>query len=337
MNKTKPKRKLWPDVIRSIAIFLVIVTHTGINQNKNNYQDFWATIIFSSIDRAAVPLFVLLSGALLLKKSESYLSFFKKRVTKVFIPWVIWSLIYVIWNCNLHSIRIEDLSQFLKLFYITFMSQFWFLPMLSVLYVLTPILRIFIKNSNKLDILYFIFVWFIFVSLIPFLINFYTQAHLSIPYSIQHLGYYVGGFYIITFNKKKNIFKTSILFLLFLTLNILGSYFFNDKYQVFNSNSAPFIFGLSITAFAFLYQTINKNLKPNRLLQKLITSTSKASFGIFFVHIIIMDVFNSSIYKLTTSFSPFLYIPTRAIIIFMISFLIVNLIKKIPYIQRIIP
>jgi len=34
----------------------------------------------------------------LLSKNEPYLDFFKKRVLKVFIPFVIWSVIYLAWK-----------------------------------------------------------------------------------------------------------------------------------------------------------------------------------------------------------------------------------------------
>ncbi|MBK9210985.1 MAG: acyltransferase family protein [Anaerolineales bacterium] len=50
------------------------------------------------ISRAAVPLFFMVSGFLLLKKEEPYSVFFRKRAVKVAVPFFIWSVIYLLWK-----------------------------------------------------------------------------------------------------------------------------------------------------------------------------------------------------------------------------------------------
>src|SRR6185369_6512634 len=71
-------------------IFGVISLHT-----LGTYPSFFSPYIYK-IFETSVPIFVMLSGALLLGKTESYLSFFKKRSAKVLIPWIIWTIIYML-------------------------------------------------------------------------------------------------------------------------------------------------------------------------------------------------------------------------------------------------
>ena len=81
------KRYFGIDLIRVLACFLVVLTHAGelyyidpngdlIRNKKNVYPG-----IFNSISRVCVPLFVIISGYLLLPMKSDYNTFFKKRMT----------------------------------------------------------------------------------------------------------------------------------------------------------------------------------------------------------------------------------------------------------------
>ena len=129
------QRLLWPDVVRIIAIYFVIQVHTPYTQIHNNFIQ----IILNKLDVMGVPLFVLLSGALLLGKTESYRIFLRKRCLKVLIPWIIWTFLYMIYYFNFHhSSVISDFfsdnrsmfSQWFHFFFRTFMSSLYFLPMI---------------------------------------------------------------------------------------------------------------------------------------------------------------------------------------------------------------
>ena len=107
----------------------------------------WKTaLIFEVVCYWAVPIFIMLSGATLLKYRERYdtKTFFKKRFVKVLIPWIIWSLVlYIIRNKNLNLIQfIKDFS------YCRIESIYWFFPLILFLYCLIPVLSIFTEKKN---------------------------------------------------------------------------------------------------------------------------------------------------------------------------------------------
>src|SRR5450756_1517432 len=81
------------DLIRTVAIILVILLHAAIEPNPNlnimspeGVQLWWTSNVYDSIARTAVPLFVMLTGALLLQPSkadEPLRVFFKKRWNRI--------------------------------------------------------------------------------------------------------------------------------------------------------------------------------------------------------------------------------------------------------------
>ena len=86
------------DIIRVIAILFVVCIHSMEAIDKYAYQnpdsiEFVIANLLNSAIHTGVPLFVMLSGALLLDKDESIRTFFCKRVKRVLLPFIVWSVI----------------------------------------------------------------------------------------------------------------------------------------------------------------------------------------------------------------------------------------------------
>ncbi len=90
---------VWADVLRFVAMFMVISVHCTDPFNispaarLNPEYNFWGTI-YGSVLRPCVPLFVMLTGMLLLPVQQEIGQFYKKRLTRVVFPFVIWSVLY---------------------------------------------------------------------------------------------------------------------------------------------------------------------------------------------------------------------------------------------------
>ena len=90
----KKDRIFYLDEIRALAILLVLLAHTI--QNFPVQVDYLASptlLSYLTISRMGVPLFFMLSGALLIGKDYTLSEFFKKRFTRVLIPAVFWYII----------------------------------------------------------------------------------------------------------------------------------------------------------------------------------------------------------------------------------------------------
>ena len=107
---------VWIDCARWIAMFLVVVCHAcdpfNCSPDALTNPEFlrWGAI-WGSLLRPSVPLFVMITGALLLPVRETTLgAFYKKRIPRVLFPFLIWSALYALfpWFASLATATPED-------------------------------------------------------------------------------------------------------------------------------------------------------------------------------------------------------------------------------------
>ena len=100
-EQEKGKRVIYFDILNILACICVVFLHmNGIVHEYSEIRAWKTALIFEVICYWAVPVFIMLSGATLFRYRERYNTkeFFKKRFTKVLIPWIIWSLVIYIIN-----------------------------------------------------------------------------------------------------------------------------------------------------------------------------------------------------------------------------------------------
>ena len=90
-----PARDRGWDVLRVLACVMVIVVHARgpYTYHADGTLDFWAAFYFVLV-RAGVPLFIMLSSALLLPLRQTTGDFLKRRSLRVALPFVVWSAIF---------------------------------------------------------------------------------------------------------------------------------------------------------------------------------------------------------------------------------------------------
>ena len=95
-TSTTSNRILWVDVLRLVAMLMVIAAHCTDMYNASPQADpnggFWGSLI-GSLMRPSVPLFAMMTGLLLLPVKGSATEFYRKRIPRVLIPMVVWSAI----------------------------------------------------------------------------------------------------------------------------------------------------------------------------------------------------------------------------------------------------
>ena len=98
----KQENLFWIDLIRVIASLGVIVIHVAadvITEWGAVPQGWWwTTHLYDSLVRGCVPVFIMVSGALLLPSQETLAEFFRKRFHRVMIPFLVWTVIYLLWK-----------------------------------------------------------------------------------------------------------------------------------------------------------------------------------------------------------------------------------------------
>lgn len=342
-------RLVWADVLRIIAIYLVIVVHTSLPpESPWDIQHIWPFLLSSTIANTCVPLFVMLSGALLLSKKETYRLFFKKRIMKVVIPWIVWTFLYMFINYQFHDYRPTTLSEWKYFFERTFLSELWFIPMIVSLYLLTPLLRLIIPHLKKTDKWYLVLSWFVWVSVLPFLHaspafpNPSTGGLLAL--ALFYAGYFFLGHFLVTLNyfKKKLGLPLGIIGLGIILTCIEVAFLkdikeYNSVYNYFAPNIVITSIGMFLIIYhLFTYRLVNVTLR----LKKLLILVSNASLGIYIVHGLVKELFDPTLMHYVLNYFtalPLIKFYLHALIILILSFLFVQLLKQIPLLKKIVP
>jgi surface polysaccharide O-acyltransferase-like enzyme len=331
--KGKDNRHLWPDVIKIFAIFGVLTIHTI------NVYPYWISGFLLNISQTSIPLFVMVSGALLLGKTESYKNFFKKRTLRVLIPWIIWTIVYMFFYfyiikdqsvfISYFSLGSNPLISWGKFFAVQFLTGLWFLPLIFGIYLLTPILRVFIKKATELDFKYILILWFICISLLPWIFSnaMFPKWNPAIIFSpIQYTGYFILGYYLI---KKKAIatfkFKLWYIFPLLLYFWLIPKSGFLDPFIVLGS----FIIFIYLMSFSKLIKD-----RINTRAKNIISFIGMSTLGIYALHELVIQAIGQ---RLVTNLNIFNLGFFYTIILFIISAIIVWIIQKIPLTKLIVP
>ena len=169
-TQSRAKRLIHLDLLRLLAIYLVIFNHTGdrgytLFVDKIDSPIALLYMMCSVFCKIAVPLFFMISGALLLKKEETLKQLFLKRVLRIAIVLFAVSVPYYYWLHRANGIGVFD---FLKWIYSDSAStSLWYLYSYLALLLMLPFLRSMVKNMQQKDFLYMLVGYLIFVGVIP--------------------------------------------------------------------------------------------------------------------------------------------------------------------------
>jgi surface polysaccharide O-acyltransferase-like enzyme len=349
-TKTEITHYYWIDLIRVVAVFQVVLVHLSyvIFFKEKLFSPNWvAANFYDSFSRMGVPLFFMVSGYLLLGKSEPISDFFRKRFVKVGIPTLFWTVFYLLWSVDAYSdgtmSPLAIALSMLKAMYIGDVEiHLWFLYILIGIYLVVPILRVFVSAASRRDLTYFVIIWFVAT---PFLemTNRTTgfQTALVIPVVAGYVGYFMLGYLLTDVQLgRRGRFLSAIGCVISIAVIFFGTNWLSvgsgpiDAY--FYSYFSPPTVLASVCGFLLL-KDLGQNLGKAGKLVRTIASTS---FGIFLIHIFVIQLLRTGTlgFRLNSWMAPSVYmIPLTGIVVFLISFVIVFVLRKIPIIKMIVP
>jgi surface polysaccharide O-acyltransferase-like enzyme len=359
MDKQNGTSAINVDLIRVVAIFTVILLHVNIfidhSINELGVLHWWIAVdIYQFISRFGVPFFIMLSGALLLapsKKNEDIGFFFKKRFTRIGIPFIFWSAIFFIWAFYVENQPFTQdfiINGILKGPYPTF----WYLYMLFGLYLITPLLRIMLAHFTDKLYKYFICLWFTGIAIVPMIefvsgrAFYLTGVVFLIPLCV---GYFVIGTYLTKIQIRRWILAS--LTILSFTLTTIATYLLagsnssgSDTAFFFHGNSSPTM----IIATFSLFMLLNSYAKPKEKTQmekpswkhRIMHVISENTLPLFLLHMIIIYLLEHGFFFSLTltgnTFDPILSVPLTATVTLILCIIIIIPLKKIPILKKLI-
>lgn len=331
----------WADNVRFAAILSVIVLHvasTGAYLYGQNPMSHWmiANIVDSAV-RCSVPLFLMLSGALLLGNKETAKTFYAKRFTRVVIPFLFWSIIYTIIYVVFFLLKGKDVSfsecvynfVLCRGFFSQFAYHLWYVYVLLGIYLLTPIFNRFISIKKSILLPVFLICW---IAAITLQIATYDKGGF-INYGAKfagYIGYYFAGFFISQIKLKNNVPNKIILSAISFAL-ILFTALTTYKLSTEQNNLVTYYYNFlspntiiySISTFLLLKTISISNAK----IISVRNFINEYSFGIYLIHVLFLWGFEMTGFD-WNFIHPLIGIPISSVALLMVSTVFVWAMRK---------
>ena len=294
-------------------------------------------------------MFVLVSGTLLLNpnRDESLSLFFRKRFSKVLIPLIGWSVIYIAWRIFYEGDSFTLRQAVLAIIENTVAYHFWFLYMILGLYLVVPILRVFTHKASQADFKYFLLIWIIAVCLPPMLDQFFgiTLANFWVIV-IGFSGYFIAGYFFSQVGYTKPSMRWSmVLYITALLVTLIGTYLLlrqkGEYDSYFYDYLSPNVIIMSLSAYWILrwlpYERIYGRLP---WLSRLVMLLCVTSFGVYMVHVLLLSILKGGRLGFVlngASIAPGLGILITFILVMPLSIGIVYLMQRIPLLKHLVP
>lgn len=221
-----PEHLVWCDALRLLAFFLLLCCHAAdpfyasaayasAGQSVGQELVQWG-VRWGSLVRPCVPLFVMLTGVLLLPVKQPSTQFYKRRIPRVFFPFLLWSVAYYMtpWLTGVLGL---DSSVVYKLFswaesdsqalgdslanvaripyaFSFIACHMWYIYMLIGLYLYLPIFSAWVERASKRDMEVFLGIWAV-STLLPYFTQYVSKYSFgTCEWNSFGLFYYFAGF-----------------------------------------------------------------------------------------------------------------------------------------------
>ena len=341
--RDKEQNITWINNLRLIAMFAVIILHTAsplLFQFKGTPTQQWLVAdIYNALVRFAVPVFVMITGALLLSKEYELADFLKKRIGRLILPFIFWSLIYIVYRWYTEEFFFTgniwtDTKFVIHQLQTGSFYHLWYVYLLIGLYLFTPVISKFVRHATEKELLYFLAIWFLTLVLSkPYLSKFDTAIDLH--NFTGYLGYLILGYYL-TYKKLNIKYLYPIAISTFIVLVIViaaGTHYLllrsHELGTFFYEPIGPFIALFSASAFLVAKHTV---VKLNAATKSIINNAGKFTLGIYLSHALVLTLLDLAQINYTL-FNPILSIPLIALSCFLLSWLLVYIMSKLPLLK----
>lgn len=350
------RRLLCYDWIRIVAIILVVLVHVSayVVLQYPDGREFAVGNVFNGLSRAGVPLFVLLSGSLLLDENKNFdtKTFYKKSLLFMVLLTIGWLFFYGLFYFAIlpalkgEAIAANAFTNYILTFEGSDYPHLWYMFMVIGMYLIIPVLRLFVKRENK-NYVKGIIIACILVQVCTSSLDVFTRNcavsvsdfvgkfHMeSVTGYIVYLfiGWYLAN-YRFTRKERITLYSLSLIAVIgsILAVQFCISDISNIRVYVYGALSLPTLFyGCAVFV---LIQT----LCDGRATSRIAAICSDYSFGIYMIHIVYLELLTQWLlpYSRFGIRSALLYIVLMMVLVIGLSFLTVYAVSHIKYVRKI--
>ena len=350
MGKKKSKRIFYFDALRALAILFVLLIHVTkwfVNVETPD-TTFWVfSSSFSALGNVGVPLFFMISGALILNRDYEIKFFLRHRLLRIFIPFLFWIIVSILLRMYLNP-DYMTLDFVFKAFFEK--GYVWFVWVILGIYLFTPVINSFVRKNGLDGVKYFLIIWLVTVILST--LNMYPFKKIELSYFAGFIGYFLLGYYLRNIQPKiSQKAMMAIGLIMFLVTTAFVVFLITDHYIELWENFYKTIFPVIQATGLFIffryfeeYCSSHEQSGLNRFFTsmrnssvgKAITSLSMCSYGIYLTHYlliwILLDISDNIIPIFARN--PFKWIPVIYMTVLLCSWALVWIFTKIPQLKK---
>ncbi len=352
LQPQKPARVAYADLVRVIAILMVVLIHSAspiFNTVPVTSGEFAVSVLLDGIAHAGVPLFVMVSGVFLLDEKREMSV--RRAIGHYALPLVglyfFWSILYAAANKVAIPLLFEHAAvngEMLKAFGAAVLEgayHMWYLPMMAGLYLITPLLRTFVRQDSRHLVRWFLLIVFVLRFVLPTgirLVAEVTGVDFAAAYNSFELlagweypAYYVAGWAIANTRPdartRRAVYAAGAIALVALfALTWWVSVHRGEAVKELMEQKSLFCCVYGVALFALIAWE-GQSLRPRPLLTRL----SALSFGVYIVHVEVQQL-----YKLFLPYDggALVYILLQWVAVTAVSFVTAWVLSRIPLLKR---
>lgn len=340
------------DILRIISICGVVAIHVfglRVGAEPQQGRGWWAAVTIDIAFIWVVPVFVMISGALLLGSRMAVTSpgtFYRQRAMRLIPALIFWNAIYLIglriW------LRHEDLSlvRILQLLYDgSVYTQLYFLWLILGLYAITPLLAAFVAGKSARRVtsaaaaLLAVTVLAFTTSAVVGYFGLARPISLNIfTHWMPYVGYFVAGYALRNIRLRGLSLIAAVGVTVALVASTVWHFGHRGSWALLDSLFPVSYLGASVALSALGVFIVGLSLSeliavPQRMGRALI-ALSQASFGVFLVHLVIFEIIRLNV-PVVLAADSFRAIAATYVVTLVVSFAVSLLASKTPLLRKV--
>ncbi len=355
----KENRKLHLDLLRIVACLSVIMLHSAsqywyelpVTEGRWVVYNAW-----DAVSRFGVPVFVMISGMLFLSREgqPDLKKLYCGNILRLAVAYGVWSIVYGLWDCRGWSMEQGATLYDYATEIVLGRYHLWFIPMLVGIYILLPVIKTFTDHCSKKGMEYFLLIFLVLqigrstLEIIRLPVPATVLVELvHVEMACSYVGYFVLGYYLYRY-PLSHVWQVRLYFMAGLSLlaapviSILASrYYQNPEAATFDSYSV-FTFLVTVAVFVFFQEKLSK-IQWKGSGKKLLAELSANTFGVYLLHVLVIEWLQAAgvdsmkiagVLVGETAVGCALGIPVLALLSYLISNVLISLLRRVPLLGR---
>ena len=333
-------------VISALAV-MILHTNECFWVFSATHQYWFTANVIESVFYFAVPVFFMITGITLTDYKERYSTktFFKKRIEKTLIPYIVWSILAVVFLLATGTLKPEEitLDWGIKSLIRTdnIISYYWFFGALFMFYLLMPLIASIKKEQNLTvfkNIIIFLFICNVSVFFILRLYGTDPSLIDSVDIGLGNLIFVFLGYYI--YKRPPSSLEKTIIYILAvlgLLTHMIGTYILSIRSGQIDmlfkgyANFPSILYSLGIFV---LMKDLAIKIGNVKWLKRFFELLGEYTFEVFLIHWFIINITKLLIKSNPISLVYRLLFP---VLIYAVIILITWCLRKIPVIRKTVP